>query len=436
MKLYDMLRMSNSNLWRNKSRTFLTVLAIFIGAFTIMMTTGINTGVNDYIDKQVASVGSEDYLEIMPAQMAEQVESLMTGSNEVREYKETDGAAAGSSSTTMTEEDLAKIKEVEGIESAKFYTLISTEYVSNGSDDATKYQMSANVMPTDSLKLDIAAGRDLDMDSDEAEIVLPDKYVKPLGFSNNEDAIGKTIKVGALSQVTQTTNETEVKIVGIQNASVVGMGSAWINDQAGEQIQNIVMAGLPDEYRKQGRAIVAQLDDNHIDEDKAQEVKDKLSDMGYSSLTLTDTVSMVKTFFDAITTVLTIFGAIALLAAAIGIINTLYMSVQERTREIGLMKAMGLGRGRIFGMFSLEAIALGFWGGVIGLIMAFIAKAIVNPLAADTFLAGLPGFTLVEFNPLYLVLIIAIVMTIAFLAGTLPASRAANKDPIESLRYE
>ena len=435
MKLYDMLRMSNSNLWRNKSRTFLTVLAIFIGAFTIMMTTGINTGVNDYIDKQVASVGSEDYLEIMPAQMAEQVESLMTGSNEVREYKETDGAA-GSSSTTMTEEDLAKIRDVEGIESAKFYTLISTEYVSNGSDEATKYQISANVMPTDSLKLDIAAGRDLDMDSDEAEIVLPDKYVKPLGFSSNEDAIGKTVKVGALSQVTQTTDETEVKIVGVQNASVVGMGSAWINDQAGKQIQDIVMAGLPDEYRNQGRAIVAQLDDNHIDEDKAQEVKDKLSDMGYSSLTLTDTVSMVKTFFDAITTVLTIFGAIALLAAAIGIINTLYMSVQERTREIGLMKAMGLGRGRIFGMFSLEAIALGFWGGIIGLIMAFIAKAIVNPLAADTFLAGLPGFTLVEFNPLYLVLIIVIVMTIAFLAGTLPASRAANKDPIESLRYE
>ena len=61
MKLYDIIRMANSNLWRNKSRTLLTVLAIFIGAFTIMMTTGINTGVNNYIDKQVAAVGSEDY---------------------------------------------------------------------------------------------------------------------------------------------------------------------------------------------------------------------------------------------------------------------------------------------------------------------------------------------------------------------------------------
>ena len=85
MKLYDIIRMANSNLWRNKSRTLLTVLAIFIGAFTIMMTTGINTGVNNYIDKQVAAVGSEDYLQIMPAQMAEQLESLMSGSNDVRQ---------------------------------------------------------------------------------------------------------------------------------------------------------------------------------------------------------------------------------------------------------------------------------------------------------------------------------------------------------------
>ena len=145
---------------------------------------------------------------------------------------------------------------------------------------------------------------------------------------------------------------------------------------------------------------------------------------------------MIKSFFDAITTVLTIFGAISLLAASIGIINTLYMAVQERTREIGLMKSMGLSKAKIFGMFSIEAIALGFWGGILGLIIAYIARAVVNPLASRTFLAGLPGFTLVEFNPLYLVIIIVVVMVIAFLAGTLPARRAAGKDPIEALRYE
>ena len=433
MKFYDMVRMSNSNLWRNKSRTFLTVLAILIGAFTIMMTTGINTGVNDYIDKQVASVGSEDYLQIMPAEMAEQIESLMSGNNDVKEYTpESDNKV----SQVLTDEDIDRIVAVDGIESAKFYTMVSTEYVTNGLADAKKYQMSASIMPTSSMKLDIAAGRDLDMGSKEAEIVLPDKYVEPLGFSSNEDAVGKTVKIGVLEQLTQQIAETDVKIVGVQNASVVGFGSAWINDQAGKQIQDITMAGLPEEYRNQANAIVAQLDDDHISDEAAKEVKDKLSEMGYSSMTLMDTVSMIKTFFDAITTVLTIFGAISLLAAAIGIINTLFMSVQERTREIGLMKAMGLSRNKIFGMFSLEAISLGFWGAVIGLALAFVARAVINPLAARTFLAGLPGFTLIEFNMIHLTIIVVIVMTIAFLAGTLPARRAANKDPIESLRYE
>ena len=433
MKLYDIIRMANSNLWRNKSRTLLTVLAVFIGAFTIMMTTGINTGVNNYIDKQVAAVGSEDYLQIMPAQMAEQLESLMSGSNDVREYRPEDNSTTAQ---VLTDEDIAKIESIDGIESAKFYTMVTTDYVTNGEPDAKKYQMSASIMPTASMKLDLATGEDLDMTSDEAQIVLPDKYVEPLGFSSNEDAVGKTIKIGATSQVTQQTSEAEVKIVGVQNASVVGMGSAWMNDKAGELIEDITMAGLPDEYRNQANAIVAQLDDNHIDSEAAQKVKDELEGMGYSSMTLTDTVSMIKSFFDAITTVLTIFGAISLLAASIGIINTLYMAVQERTREIGLMKSMGLSKAKIFGMFSIEAIALGFWGGILGLIVAYIARSVVNPLASQTFLAGLPGFTLVEFNPLYLVIIIVVVMVIAFLAGTLPARRAAGKDPIEALRYE
>ena len=216
MKLYDMIRMSNSNLWRNKSRTFLTILAIFIGAFTIMMTTGINTGVNNYIDRQVAAVGSEDYLQVMPAQMAEQLESLMSGSNEVREYKPEDNSTT---SQILTDEDIAKIESVDGIDSAKFYTMVTTDYVTNGQDGATKYQMNASIMPTASMKLDLAAGSDLDMDNDEAQIVLPDKYVKPLGFASNEDAVGKTIKIGATSQVTQQTDEAEVKIVGVQNAA-------------------------------------------------------------------------------------------------------------------------------------------------------------------------------------------------------------------------
>lgn len=79
---------------------------------------------------------------------------------------------------------------------------------------------------------------------------------------------------------------------------------------------------------------------------------------------------------------------------------------------------------------------LGFWGAALGIGLAYLVQAIVNPLASDTFLSGLPGFTLIEFDTTTLAVIVLIVMTIGFLAGTLPARRASKKDPIEALRYE
>ena len=92
----------------------------------------------------------------------------------------------------------------------------------------------------------------------------------------------------------------------------------------------------------------------------AKEIKDKLEDIGLSAMTIDDIIGSIKTFFDVILTVFKIFGFIALLAAAIGIINTLFMSVQERTREIGLDKALGMSSARVFLSFSIEAISLGF----------------------------------------------------------------------------
>ena len=430
MKFYDMVRLANASLWRNKSRTILTVLAIFIGAFTIMMTTGINTGVNNYIDKQVESVGAEGYLEIMPKATADQMNSMMGGSSEVREYTE---GSSDAQSTTLTEADIDKIRQVKGIKTAKAYKMASSDYITRGGK-AKKYKFSVTILPTDSIRLDLAAGRNVNMDSDQPELVIPDKYLSALGFKKAADAIGKEVKLGATASLTKQHQEVAAKIVGVQNNSVVGFGSGWVNDVTGNAIDNIVMAGMPDEYRNQSPAVVAQLRPDYYQ--KTDDVKDRLKDMGYTAMTLDDSISMMKTFFNAITTVLTIFGAIALVAASIGIINTLYMSVQERTREIGLQKSMGLGRGKIFGLFSMEAVALGFWGGILAVVIAYVAQAVVNPLAVKTFLSGLPGFTLVMLDPIQLVLIVLVVLLIAFLAGTLPARRAASKDPIEALRYE
>lgn len=430
MKFWDIVRGANSNLLRNKGRSFLTILAIFIGSFTIIMTTGVNNGVNTYIDKQMNSAGGEGYLEIMRTSTT--TSGLSGMSNEVQEYSAEDESMA---SLIITSKDIDKIRAVDGVESAKMWAMLQADYVTSPNTDK-KFTIEVATLPSDTINLDMAAGRAVDIDSATPEIVIADKYVKPLGFSSNEDAVGKKVKIAVTNQISGEMSEVELTISGVTNPSVIGMGRSWVNDRGSHALSDRVLAGMPAEYRNQSYFAMAQLKDDWLSDEKTQQVKDDLKDMGFTAMTVEDQVGMVKTFFDAVTMILTIFGVIALLAASIGIINTLFMAVQERTREIGLMKAMGLGRGKIFTMFSWEAVMLGFWGAALGVGLAYLIKVIINPIAAETFLSGLPGFTLIEFNPVTLTVIVAIVMTIGFLAGTLPARRASKKDPIEALRYE
>ncbi|WP_123732877.1 ABC transporter permease [Rathayibacter sp. PhB152] len=112
------------------------------------------------------------------------------------------------------------------------------------------------------------------------------------------------------------------------------------------------------------------------------------------------------------------------------------MSVQERTREIGLMKAMGMGSGRVFALFSIEAAFIGFLGSAIGALLAVAAGTGLSGVLSGSLLSNLPGLTLIAFDPVSILTVVLVVMVIAFVAGTLPAARAARADPVQSLRYE
>ena len=142
--------------------------------------------------------------------------------------------------------------------------------------------------------------------------------------------------------------------------------------------------------------------------------------------TLEDQLGTFNTVIDAIVLVLNAFAVIALIAASFGIVNTLLMSVQERTREIGLMKAMGMASGRVFGLFSIEAVVIGFLGSAMGARSASSSAAVSSALSG-ALLSNLPGLTLIAFDPVSIAAIILVVMAVAFLAGTLPAARAAAR---------
>ena len=434
MRLTDIIKRANHNLWHNRSRTILTTLAITVGSLTIMLTVGINAGVNGYIDKQVESTGGNDIIEVMPKGIADRMSSMMTlGATEVQEYRSNQGQ---SQQVSLTDRDLAGIKRLKGVKLAKLSDLLYPSYITRDRDEAKKYKLTVGPLAASSIKLDLAAGRSVRIDGSEAEAILPDRYLEPLGFSSAKQAIGQVVRVGVPHRLGGQIDEVKIRIAGVQNQSIVGFGRVFLNDAAGRLIRSVYLTGMPEALRSQHGLIIIQVKPGYESKEKLAQIKQELTNMGYSSISEDDYISSIKLFFNAITVILTIFGVIALITASIGIVNTLLMSVQERTREIGLMKAMGLSSGRIFALFSLEAVSLGFWGGMLAAGLAVVIKQTVNPWAGRNFLSGLPGFNLIELNPLYVGAIVVIVMVVAFLAGTLPAKLATKQDPIQALRYE
>jgi putative ABC transport system permease protein len=428
MKFWDLIKTANRNLWRNKVRTVLTIIAIFVGVFTITLTTALNAGVSDYVDRQLGSIGGDKI--VLVSKLVD-----VEATSGPQKYNPDGGqsSATSMSDMLMNETDRAKIAEVEGVKKVQEITSADITYVQFGDHD--KYLLSA-AGQIDGYTTDLLAGAELD-DNNENQILLPVGYVEALGFSSNEEAIGQTLKIAATNVITKQIELFDAKIVGVLNESIVSMGAgsngATINDHLMQQITDYVNEGVPPAMLGGSMAFIASLDDNAT----AEQVRDRINALGsYHADTVSDMIGQVKTIIDAVTVVVLAFSAIALLAASFGIINTLYMSVTERTREIGLMKAMGMSSSQVFGLFSTEAILIGFWGSIVANIIAFAIGQGINLLASATFLADLTGFTLLIFTPFNTVAVMLVIMLIAFLAGTLPAKKAAKQNPIDALRYE
>ena len=437
MKTVDIIKSANSNLFRNKTRTFLTILAVFIGSFTIILNSAINTGVNSYIDKQLEAIGGDGYLEIMTNEAIDIMSSMMSSSSEVREYREASGS--DQKSTYITDEQIEKARQIEGLDSIDLIYSANPEYIKSDYSDKKYAVANLNLMPRGSVNLDTTAGRKPEADSDKMEVALTQAYVKALGFESDEDAIGKyvtfavpnTVECYTVRRHEDCLKMVKAEVVGVQAPSIMSMGGMRANLALNQKIYDLATDGMPEEAKNHAYQATAQ-----VNPDKVDEIKEKLKEIGLAAMTVDDEVGMIKVFFDAILVVFTIFGGIALLAASIGIINTLFMAVQERTREIGLMKAMGMSNGKIFFSFSCEAILLGFWGSVFGIVISIIMGTLGNSVAHESFLKDFPTFELTKFDPINMLVIVLVIMLIAFLAGTLPARRAAKKDPIDALRYE
>jgi putative ABC transport system permease protein len=430
MKTRDVIASAVQNTFRSKLRTSLTVIAIFIGAFTLTTTSAIGAGISSFIDSQVGAIGAPGVLAVTPAPADGPVaEGPAVYDPERATGGQSIDGPPGMAAGGMNEADLERIAQVEGVTGVSPMVSLPLDYIEVAGSE--QYELPID-LASGAFIPDLAAGAAVG-DGVERQVQLPADYVEALGFSDAEAAIGQSVTLGVTDAVGEH-HEVGAVIAGVTNPGLLSLGAEG-NQALADAVQQAQRTGVTGDVAPVYLATNAYIDPASTPE-QVTAIKAALLEAGFQGQTTADQIGAFKTVIDVVTGILNAFAVIALLAAGFGIVNTLLMSVQERTREIGLMKAMGMRSGKVFGLFSMEAVFIGFLGSAIGAGVAILTGLIAAPLLAEGLFAELPGLEIVRFEPLSVAVIIAVVMAIAFLAGTLPARRAARQHPIEALRYE
>ena len=422
MRILDIVKTSQSNLVRSKLRTFLTILAVFIGTFAISLTNGVGNGVKSYVNKELGNVGVSNAFVV-------QVKSKQSTplSSDVVKY-DPNQKKGEFNTPLLTSKDIDSIKQIKNVVSITPNYRTSIDYISAGHDkylaDASQYIAGLN--------LDMAAGRVVDV-ANAQEVTIPVRYVVPLGFKDNEDALNKTLTVGYRNPNGQVI-EKSLTIVGVQQESVLGNSSIYISPRFAAAIQADETAGIANLTDTYAAFLVEFPQD--LPQAQVDELKHVLEANNYTAQTIADRIGTFSKIINGILVGLDVFGILALVVAVFGIVNTLLMAVNERTSEIGLMKALGANSKTIFTIFSMEAASIGFWGAVLGIGLSMLAGQILNHYAASHFLKDFPGFNLLSFPILASVETLLGIVLLAFIAGAAPSLKASRLDPIKALRYE
>ena len=433
MKLRDIFTTALANTMRTKLRTFLTVIAVVIGAFTLTMTSGIGAGINKYIDAQVDAMGDTNQVSVMPAQTMDANVGLTAG--EPQEYDpDAQGTVSDFGIPSMDEDDIEEIEQIENIEFVDPVIFVNIEYLET--PDGAQYTVPSAGFASEQSMVEYAAGGPGSNAEDAYELVIPTSWLSAFDIddvANADEAIGQEVTIGA-QDLEGNTETIEATVVGVAEETITGAGTSPIpsfglTQQIAEINNTAGGTTIPFTYIQ----AMATVNDLATNEDQ---IKADLEEIDMVGQTVEDQMGFISGIIDAITWVFNGFALIALLAASFGIVNTLLISVQERTRQIGLYKALGMTSGRVFTLFSTEAIVIGLLGSIIGIGLGSAVGVVGNALLINGPLDSVPGLSLYAIEPMALLVIALVIIAIAFLAGTLPARRAATKDPIEALRYD
>lgn len=456
MSISDIIRRSGRSLKNAKARTILTSMAIAVGTFALSLTLAASNGAQGFVDEIIGE-------NFDPAELIVAKDNAVFGRGDTSKPKEYNEDFNGSLSQAgapiqieyINDQDIEQIKKMSNVNQIREGIDLNLEYLTRPSQK--KYVGTVSVF-NPFQKPDVLAGK-IPRQLKDSQFLLPEAFLEPLGFKSAEDAIGKQVILavrkpadpeqirqllqngklidqGELDRASkaQVGEETFIVTAVLKKPTTSQPGTELYSYIGVEDARRIIDLATKntDTYRRYQYIFVNVKDGE--DQLKLKSVQDDLKEMGFVSQSAKDTQEFLFRIIGILQGIVAAFGMIAVIASVFGIVNTMYISVLQRTREIGLMKALGMRSRDVSRLFRFEAAWIGFLGGAIGSLLAVLAGTALNPWITKKLELG--DDKLLIFKPEQIILLVILLMVVATIAGLLPARKAAKLDPIEALRTE
>ena len=450
MRTIDLFRLIFDNLRRQKGRVALTAIGVVIGTAAIVMLVSLANGMQEVTMNQYATSGMLTSINVYPGDSS-QMAPGMGGGGGMAVAQSGSGSSSNSKKGLLTPSVLHQIAALPGVkEVIPRVGLEMGASVKFGKLENSTYVLGVGVQDTQLLDVKIDQGSGV---LEKGTAIMGGWMVKNFYNPNTRpgenivpqtvDVLGKRVRL-SLYRYTEdgvVIKNVELTIVGItkevmseyDSALLVSMGDveAWNEWSRGKRI-NRSIEGYP-ELLVKAESI-----------DSVLSNAAKIQEMGYRSVTPMSFIKQMQNTFTMIQLVFGGIGAISLLVAAIGIANTMTMAILERTREIGLMKAIGATNRDILGIFLGEAASIGLAGGLLGTGLGWgLGKAFngvfAGALSGFFALPSTPGGVSPQLvnTPVWLVVFAIVFSTlIGLLSGLYPSIRAAMMEPVVALKYE